>query len=127
MGQGPGLSLVVELQCAGRDGFLKVGIDQTGDGLLQIRQLQIMGADEAEAVSLRQRGDVGTAADEPLSIVGAFEDLVDQEQHGWYGAFLGGIENRLQSFHFSVEERQTGIERIVDANAAGQAAPGPCK
>ena len=44
---------------------------------------------------------------------------------GGEAMFLGGIEDRFEPFHLGVEERQTGIERIVDADAAGQPTPGP--
>ena len=49
-----------------------------------------MRADQAESLSLRKRGDIGLTADEPLAVVGALEDFVDQKEHGRRGvpAFL---------------------------------------
>src|SRR5688572_17576665 len=100
-------------------------INQSWDDRLQVRQLQIVGADQSEAVSLRQGCNVGLAADEPLPVVGAFENLVDQKQYGWRGRLPSRIQDRFESFDFSVEKRQTGIERIIDADATGQPAPCP--
>src|SRR6476469_962845 len=78
-------------------------------------------------MSLCQGRDIRTASDEPLPVVGSFENLVDEKQDGRGRTFLSGIKDRLESFDFRIEKREAGIERIIDTDAAGQSDPGPVK
>lgn len=100
-------------------------VGQPRNGWFQIRQLEVVSAHESEAVPLRQGGDIGLAADQPLSVIGTLEDFVNEEQDRRQGLFFGGIEDCFKPLHFGVEKRQTRIERIIDADATGQSAPRP--
>ena len=77
-----------------------------------------MGRDEAEPVSSREGGNEGASSDEPLPVVGTFENLVDQPEHRRSLQILRVVQDRLEPFHLGIKEGETAVERVVYADAA---------
>ena len=51
-----------------------------------------MGAYQAKAVALRESGNIGTAPDQPFTIVGPFKDFIDQEEDRCPGSIRRLVE-----------------------------------
>ena len=64
--------------------------------------------------------NVGAAANQALAIVRSLENFVDEKQDRWRSPIGCGVQDGLQAFDLRIEERQTRIERVVDADAAAR-------
>ena len=79
-GTRPGAEPVVEDHALVGDVVAEVVVAHRGNLVGQVRELQVMGGDDAHAALAREGADVGAAAGEAFPVVGAAEYLVDEEE-----------------------------------------------
>src|SRR5437879_713527 len=78
----PRSQLVIEYHAPVVHLFAEVIIANTGYGVGQGDEFQVMRRDDANAMPACESMDVGTAANEALAIIGAAKNFVDQEAQG---------------------------------------------
>src|SRR5215212_374172 len=84
-----------------------------------------MRADQPVAVPVSQGRDVGPAADQTFAIVRALKNFINKKEHRRRLSIMGGIEDGFEALDFRIEKREPGLQGIIDADTAGQPAPGP--
>src|SRR5690242_20605105 len=87
----------------------------------QGHKLQVMGRDRADAILANHRPHIRATADQSFAVIGAFKDLVDQEEEGQRVRLLQLGEQGAQTPYFSVEVGIALSNRIADANTSEEA------
>src|SRR5260370_4998102 len=98
--------------------------------VVQVNQVKVVGGDHTQAVSSDQRRDVRLAADQPLAVIGALENLVDQEEKRHFTALLARLNGGQQGFQtpdLGIEIRVAVGHGVADFDAGKQPEQGHVK
>src|SRR5262245_17743642 len=101
----PRSQLVIEHHAPVMHLFAEVVIANTGYGVSQGDEFQVMGRDDANAMPACKSVDVSAVANEALPIIRAAKNFVNQKAQGYGLLSLAGTQQRLQAPNFSVKIR----------------------
>ena len=115
------MEFVVEGHFVVLDGFSEVVVVDVGEFFFEMNQFEVVGGDHADALVLGEGLDVGAAADEAFSVVGAAKDFVDEEEDRQRMIGFEGGEEGFVAAYFGIKIRDAVDDRVADFDAGEEA------